>query len=146
MEDLGLIGVIGTVEIVSAPSDVVDYEDVPSLVKAVASGDCAAAGISEDAFTRYEDELTETVREGVRISVTSIPFPYDILMYPIEVQLGVRLSLNDALVEIAENAETSETMRSLLGQDELVSIEPGDLAALTEFMTSTGYDFAQMGN
>jgi ABC-type phosphate/phosphonate transport system substrate-binding protein len=134
------------IDLLSVPSDVVDYEDVPSLVKAVADGDCAAAGISEDAFTRYEDELTEVVREGIRISVTSIAFPYDILMYPIEVQLGVRLSLNDALVEIAEDAETSEILRTLLGQDELAEVEPNDLAALTEFMNSTGFDFAQMGN
>lgn len=127
-----------------APSEIVDYADVPTLIQAVADGDCAAAGISEDAFTEYE--IDDAVREEVQVALTTLPFPFDILMFPIEVDLGVRLELTEAFMQIAQDPATVELLRVLLNQETLLPAQPNDFIELTDFLGSTGLNLAQLGN
>ena len=103
-------------------------------------------GIAEASFEVYAEALGDEVREDIDFGLTTVPFPFAVLMYPLEIQLGVRIALNDALVEIANESATAETLKLLLGQDSLVRVGPDDFAELTAFMENTGLDFAQLGN
>jgi ABC-type phosphate/phosphonate transport system substrate-binding protein len=133
------------IDVLRDVQSVSDYRDVPALVKAVASGDCAGAGVSEDVFTQYADQLAD-VKDQVRVVDTTPSFPYDILLFPLEVQLGVRLTLTDTLMDIASNPDTAGSLRTLLGQDSLSRVQPDDFNDLQKFMSDTGLDFTQLGN
>lgn len=126
-----------------APSEIVDYPDVPALIGAVADGDCAAAGIAEDAFEQYQIE--DAVRENVRVALTTVPFPFAVLMFPIEVDLGVRLELTEAFMRVAEDETTAGTLRTLLLQDTLVAAQPSDFTDFLDYLNTAGLDLAQLG-
>jgi ABC-type phosphate/phosphonate transport system substrate-binding protein len=133
------------IDLLNDADAVVDHGDLDSLVAAVASGECAAAGIAEDALSALlEDD--EDLADQIEIVETTTPFPFAILLYPLEVQLGVRLDLNDVLIAISENEETEELLRAILGQDSLTRTTPDDFADLLAFMNETGLDLAQLGN
>ncbi len=127
--------------------EVVDYDDIETMLAAVAEGEeCAATGVSVsdlDAF--LEDD--ETLREGIRVAETTAAFPYGVLMVPLEVPLSVRLSMETGLLNMANASDDmAEVMRAFLGQDLLVAAAPDDFADLNTFMESTGLDFAQLGD
>lgn len=124
---------------------VTDYETIPELVGAVAEGDCDAAGIPANALEEFADEI-EDVAENVVVLDTSIEFPLAILVVPLQVPLGTRLSLNDSLEAIAENSSTAVRMRPLLGQNALFAVTTTDFITITDFIGSTGLDFSQLGN
>lgn len=123
---------------------VTDYPDVPALVKAVANADCDAAGVSEDMLSQYADQIAGD-KDNIRVVLTTPPFPYGILTYPFDLQLGVRLALNQAFLDIANDADTGAALKALLGQDSLVPVNPADYDELTAFLNSTGYNFVQLG-
>lgn len=128
---------------VSSFSSVTDYEDIVSLMTAVAEGDCDFAGISADEF----DKLTRSVQEDLRILAETPALPYGVLVYPIGLPLDRRLALADGLVQLALNRELSVTMAPFLGQDSLVRVESrDDFEDLADFLNDTGLDFAQLGN
>jgi ABC-type phosphate/phosphonate transport system substrate-binding protein len=122
-----------------------DYDSIPLLVKAVAAGDCDAAGLPTSALDDYADQIGDAKDKVTVISTTTV-FPFAILMLPIEVPLGARLTLTDALVKIAGDNAGAVTMRALLGQSALKTAATDDFVDLTNFMKSTGLDFAQLGN
>lgn len=124
---------------------VVDYETIPDMLEAVADGDCDAAAVSERQFENAERDIGEAA-ENIEVLETSVDFPYDILMYPLELPLGQRLALDDALRNIASDSEMASLMKSLLGQDDVVVINQDDLEDFTDFMETTGFDFAQIGS
>ncbi|MBI5669011.1 MAG: PhnD/SsuA/transferrin family substrate-binding protein [Chloroflexi bacterium] len=121
----------------NTPQEVVEQDDLPALVRAVGEGDCDAAGAPASAVN--EDD-------PVKVIETTIPFPYAVLMIPSEVPLGKRLALVDALTETAADRGDAITMRLLLAQDALVPASVDDFAELTDYLNSTGLDFAQLGN
>ena len=133
------------IDLLNDADAVVDHDDLDSLVAAVASGECAAAGIAEDALSALL-ENDEDLADQIEIVETTTPFPFAILLYPLEVQLGVRLDLNDVLIAISENEETEELLRAILGQDSLARTTPDDFEDLLAFMNETGLDLAQLGN
>jgi len=135
-----LVMIDNNIDPYTAPAEIVDYDDIPSLVQAVADGDCDASGISQSTYNALEDT------SGISIIETTIDFPYGIFMYPLEVELGVRLSLTKDMIEFADDLQVSRPLRLLLGQDAIVEVLPGDLDELDAFMIDTGFDFAQMGN
>lgn len=124
------------IDLLRAPETIVDYADIETLVQAVADGDCAVTGVSEDDYARFVDF------DGIRRLSTSITFPYGVFFYPLEVGLGVRLTLNDTLQVLAD----SRPLHLLLGQDNIITVVPDDFAELDQFMASAGLDFAQLGN
>lgn len=129
---------------VSALESVSDYDDIPALVRAVAEGDCDAAGIPESALTVYAGAIGDDA-DQVRSLLTTVPFPFDVLMLPVEVPLGKRLVLVDALEAIAGDPADAVTLRALLAQNALVPVTDDDFADLLEFINSTGLDFTQLG-
>jgi ABC-type phosphate/phosphonate transport system substrate-binding protein len=122
-----------------------DYPDIPKLVEAVAAGDCDAAGVPADVLDQFADDLGKTATQ-VKILDTSIEFPYAVLMVPVEVPLGTRLTLTNTLTKLASNSATAVKMRALLGQNALTAANTDDFKELADFMASTGLDFAQLGN
>jgi phosphonate transport system substrate-binding protein len=123
-----------------------DYEDIPTLVGAVASGDCEAAGIPADALEQYADQLGDLSEDIDVLVTTDTIFPYAVLMIPPDLQLGTRLSLNDALIALSEDSTTAVKMRALLGQNAVLPVGADDFDGLSDFIDSTQLDFAQLGN
>jgi ABC-type phosphate/phosphonate transport system substrate-binding protein len=123
---------------------ITDYETIPEMLEAVAEGDCDAAAVSARQYENAERDIGDAA-EQLQILETSVNFPYNILMYPLELPLGQRLALDDALLNMAANDETASLMQSLLGQDDLVRVEADDFEDFTDFMESTGFNFAQLG-
>jgi ABC-type phosphate/phosphonate transport system substrate-binding protein len=126
--------------------EITDYDDLPSLIQAVADGDCDAAGIPANALETYADDLGDAVEQVDVLTTTTVEFPYAVLVLPPEVPLGTRIALNDALVEMAADNTYAPKLRDLLGQNALLPAAVDDFAELETFMSSTGLDFAQLGN
>lgn len=125
---------------------VTDYEDIPAMIEAVAAGDCDAAGVAANVFDEYADVLGDAAESIDILTTTDTAFPYAVLMIPPDVQLGTRLTLNDALVVLAEDSATAVKMRALLGQNAIVPVTADDFNDLTTFVESTRLDFSQLGN
>ena len=121
-----------------------DYPNVPKLVQAVAAGNCDAAGIADNALKTFATDIG-SAGDQIKVLATSIPFPYDILVAPVEVPLGTRLSLVNTLKALAGKSDTAVKMRALLGQNALIPATVDDFKDLNDFMSSTGLNFAQLG-
>lgn len=121
-------------------SAVSDYPDEDALVAAVAEGTCAT-GIAEGDF----NQISGALRTDLTLVDSTPPLPYGVLMYPISLPLGERLRLTDGLLALTLDAEASAAMEPFLGQDGLARVDANDFNALTDFLTRTGLDFAQLG-
>jgi ABC-type phosphate/phosphonate transport system substrate-binding protein len=126
----------GGVDPVDGLGTITDYDDIDALAEAVADGDCEAAGLSEIAF----DDLGN-VSDDLDVIATTPDFPYGVLMYPLNLTLGERMRLRDALLSI-----DADVLRPVLSQDDLTAVDDGDFEELTSFLADTGLDFAQLGN
>lgn len=122
-----------------APDTVEDYADLDSLVDAVITGDCAGTGLSERAFNSLDNQ------EDLQIIAQSPLFPHGVLVYPLEIQLGVRLSLTDTFVALSETPETNRALQTLLGNVALQPVDTEMLITLENFMAETGYNLALLG-
>jgi ABC-type phosphate/phosphonate transport system substrate-binding protein len=130
-------------------SDLATVRDFPSmetLVAAVAEGTCDATGVPANVFEQYAEELAEIDQESIRVVQESSPLPYGLLMYPVELPLGERITLTDSLIEFSTDAQVGPALRTILGQDAIVPVEEGDLDAFIEFLEGTGLDFSLLGN
>ncbi|GAB4508850.1 MAG: hypothetical protein OHK0046_02520 [Anaerolineae bacterium] len=123
-----------------APAEIRDVATADALVAAVAEGECEVAALPEGAFS------SAPRADGVSTVTTTTPFPFGVLVYPLEVQLGVRLSLNENLIAIAADPAAGRPLRLLLGADALLPAAPDDFAEMTGFIAASGYDLAQLGN
>lgn len=121
---------------------IVDYDDLDQLVAAVESGECSATGASESVVLARTDEDGNT--PFLSLDPTA-PIPFGVLLYPIEVQLGARLSLTDGLIALAEDEATAPLLQPFLGQAALERFEPGQFEAFDLFIAELGLDFAQLG-
>ena len=119
-----------------------DYPDLEALVGAADSGDCAAIGMAASDF----EALDGSVRSNFQLLETTPPFPFAVLMYPASLPLGERLRLDEALLNMAIDPDAADKMEPLLGQDNLVRATPEDFDLLSDFLESTGLDFALLGN
>ncbi len=112
---------------------VVDYPDYNALIVAVESGECALAGVPS---TLDLSDAQVTLGE-----FTGDVFPLGMIFYSSDVQLGVRLALNDALA----NPNVFTSLRALLGADAITEITPQDLESLRAFVDRTGADLVTLG-
>ena len=128
------------IDLATAAAEIRDYANSGALLRAVASGDCAAAGFAREVYD------TLTVPEGVTVIAETVDMPYGVLMVPLEVGLGVRLALAEHLPALAVDAQDGRALHLLLGQTALVPVESDDLEELDAFMQSTGLNFAQLGD
>ena len=62
------------------------------------------------------------------------------------IEVGVRLSLNEHLVALAQDATDGWYLRLLLGYDSVAEVEPSVVEDVQRFVDDLGYDFAQLGN
>ena len=112
------------------------------IVDALVDAECALTGMERQVF----DSLDDAQQDELRIVEETVAFPYAVLMYPLEVQLGVRLSLNEHLIALAEDLDDGRTLRMLLGQATILPATQDDFAAVVAFMEATGYDLAVLGD
>jgi hypothetical protein len=120
------------------PLSVIDKADPRDLVSAIANNECAGGMLSAD-------QLATLDITGVTIGQRSITFPYGVVMYPLEVELGIQLRLNEVLPQMAQDPIAGRPLRLLIGQDALLPIRNADLADLNRFIDTTGYDLSQLG-
>jgi len=124
---------------------VVDYEDVDTLLEALVAGECAATGLSDvEVAERITDN--EELAQAVNIGEPTAPIPYAVMLYPIEVQLGARISLTEGLIDLADDEEFTELMRPFLGQDDIERFETSDFSDFNTYIDELGLDFSQLGN
>lgn len=112
---------------------VLEYPDYDALIAAVESGECALTGVPSTL-----DLSDAQVTPGPS---TGDVLPFGMIFYSSDVQLGVRLALNDALAE----AETFTQLSTLLSADTITAIAPQDLEPLRAFIDSTGADLVTLG-
>ena len=124
---------------------IVDYGSLRGLLMAAADGDCAGIGISNDAYERFQADLPE-VADAVVISNITPAFPYPVMLYPLEVELGVRLTLDELLVELADEDEAGSVLGWLLGQDVLLTADEEDFTGLLSYLQAFGLNLARLGN
>ncbi|PJF32637.1 MAG: hypothetical protein CUN52_00685 [Phototrophicales bacterium] len=120
------------------PLSVIDKAEPRDLVSAIANDECAGGMLSAD-------QLATLDITGVTIGQRSITFPYGVVMYPLEVELGIQLRLNEVLPQMAQDPIAGRPLRLLIGQDALLPIRNADLADLNRFIGTTGYDLSQLG-
>jgi hypothetical protein len=118
--------------------EVSDYPSNMALIEAVEAGDCAAAGISEDAYDALAGE------PDVGIANTSVAFPYGVLLYPVDVAPAERQNFNENLPQLAQDADASRPLRLLLGQAAFVPAEPARLESINAFLEANNVDLAQL--
>jgi ABC-type phosphate/phosphonate transport system substrate-binding protein len=114
---------------------IIDYEDVDTLVADVANGACDAAGIASSQLDADAD--VRTLQESVAI-------PYNVLVVPEQVPFGQRQQLVDTLVAMSEGAQP-ESLEVLLDQTALIPAEDNDFTSLRGFINRAGIDLAQAG-
>ena len=124
---------------------IVDYEDAESLVEAVAEGECTGAGLSGVVYNDIV-EGNDDLADNISVAFGSPPIPYAVLMYPVELQLGIRVSLTDGLKQLVDDESDSGLLRPFLGQDDLQSVELDDFAEYDAFLDEVGLDFSILGN
>jgi ABC-type phosphate/phosphonate transport system substrate-binding protein len=131
----------GGVDPVNNLEAVVDYRSRNELIQAVIDGDCDATGISEADF----DDLRDVQKDELSTVETTPELPFAVLIYPLSLPLGERIRLDNALLGMVLEADGGEAMEPLLGQTGLARVEAEDLEDLSAFLSSTGLDFAQLG-
>jgi ABC-type phosphate/phosphonate transport system substrate-binding protein len=114
---------------------IIDYQDMDTLVADVANGACDAAGI---AGSQLEAD------SGVRTLQESVAIPYRVLVVPEQVPFGQRQQLVDTLVAMSEGAQP-ESLEVLLDQTGLIPAEDNDFTSLRGFINRSGIDLAQAG-
>lgn len=117
---------------------VVDYDDNGDLLDAVSSGDCAMAGVSQQV-------VDAGLPDNVTIAQTTIPIPFNVLVYPTQAEGGVRQTLNDTLLAIASDPDSAEVLSPLLNQAALLPVSTENFADLQGLIASAGVDLADLG-
>ena len=124
---------------------VVDYDDPQAMVEAVASGECSGAGISSIVYNDIVDD-NEELSDDISVSFSSPAIPFAVLMYPVKMQLGIRVSLTEGLLRLVDDDDDSELLRPFLGQDNLQVVQLEDFAEYDAFLDDVGLDFTILGN
>lgn len=118
---------------INSASEIRNYEDYGALIDAVASGECAMAAVPTAAGLDLN---------GVAVGPsTGEVLPFGLLAYDADIELGVRLALNDALA----SPEVSALLLDLMGASRIEPLAEGDLDALRGFIATTGNDLITLG-
>jgi hypothetical protein len=125
-------------------ADVKEYADNDALVAALASGECAAIGMSETQWEDYLDADSE-LESNISVVTTSAPFPHMIMVFPFAADLQVINELTGLLLQLdiasgrsgleAEEEATAESTAESTPEAEgtaspEISIEDSDMTAL----------------
>lgn len=121
--------------------EIVDYPDRDALLTALANGDCAMASLEAREFAALPPN--NRIAAG---AITTANLPFSVLTYPLDIELGVRLALNDAFSDMAGDPDiASQVLFPLLGQDALNPVTPEDFAPLQAFIAASGVDLVALG-
>jgi len=118
--------------------NITDYDDTEALLQAVADRDCDAAGIASADLTAFDGDVRELPQNAT--------MPHAILMMPPSLPLGSREALKDALIALAENADSAALLQPLLAQTRIVRVTEIDLEGWDAFIAATGLNLATIGN
>lgn len=124
-----------SIDIGVGASEIIDNNSVEAMLENLSDENCAFAGV----------QAGTPLPEGVTVSQTTPEVPFGVLVYGLDVQLGVRLSLNEKLVEMAEDEDIAEVMRPFLMQDAIMPVEENTFGSWLSFLNSTGLDLSQLG-
>jgi len=124
---------------------VVEYDDTDELIEAVASGECTGAGLSGVVYGEMADD-DETLSEQISVAYGSPPIPFAVLMYPVEIQLGIRVALNEGLQALVDDESANELLKPFLGQDTLELVDRDDFEEYEAFLDEVGLDFSILGD
>jgi hypothetical protein len=80
-------------------TDVVEYPDKEAMVAALASGECAAMGMSESEWNEYLDS-DSTLADTTAIVATSADFPHQIMVFPFAADLEVINEITGLLLQL----------------------------------------------
>ncbi|MCC6612166.1 MAG: PhnD/SsuA/transferrin family substrate-binding protein [Anaerolineae bacterium] len=116
-----------------------DYDDIASLLAAVASGDCDAAAIPQSALDEDESAASNLT------TLASVDVVRAVLVYPQEVNLTTRDRMNQALTTIAIGVDSAEALQTLIGSGSLRPAEASDFESLDELLSQAGIDLEQFG-
>ncbi|HEX2618896.1 MAG TPA: PhnD/SsuA/transferrin family substrate-binding protein [Phototrophicaceae bacterium] len=125
-------------DLISDNITVVDYDSTGAILQAINTGDCAMAGVSQAV-------VDAGLPENVVVAQTTVQFPFGILIYPPEIESGVRRTLNETLLAMAVEPESSAILKPLLNQLTLLPAVPDDITNVENFIASTGLNLAQLG-
>lgn len=122
-----------------------DYVEPADLVKAVSTSECDAAAIPD---SLVKELLTDdkTIAAKVSTLISSVEFPYSVMVASSDVPLTVLASLNDELIAISQDKALKSSLGKLLDQSGFVQVTVDDLQPLLDFASSTKQDFAQLGS
>jgi ABC-type phosphate/phosphonate transport system substrate-binding protein len=126
------------VDLTAGDVTIVEYDENGTMLEAVAAGDCTMAGVSQSV-------VDEGLPEGVQVAQTSVNFPFEVLVYPLEMDSGTRQTINNALLEISDDRQTAPLLTPLFGRAALLPASSEDFNELNDFLASTGLDFGQLG-
>ena len=128
---------------------VLDVADYDAIASGIYNGDCQAGAVPYRTFpNRLGSELRalDDLRDKMAVVESSPEIPYGVMVYPQTVPLNVRIPLTDVFFQIAANSEQAGvSWTPILAQDSLLRVQPDDFAALRDFMSATGLDFAALG-
>ena len=127
------------------PKVIKDYAENSDLVAAVASSQCDAVAIP-DSLVKSLVTDDKTVSSKVSTLVSSVEFPYSILVASSDIPLVAITALNDELISLSKDRQLKSNLSQLLDQTTLVPVKPEDLQPLLDFGATTGQNFAQLGN
>lgn len=131
----------GGVDVISEVGQIVDYEDTALLLEAVAAGDCDVAGVPQSAM----NDARRAVRDRLVTLGESPAMPFSILMYPVEMPLGLRTALDEAMTALSADPEAADALDDLLRLERLAPVEASDLAPVRAFVADAGLDLAALG-
>ena len=124
---------------------IIDFDNEEGLVKAVAEGECTGAGLSTVVYNDIIEDNDE-LAESINLAFESPPIPHAVLMYPVEMQLGIRVSLTEGVEQLADDDSDSELLSLFLGQDDLQRFIIDEFAEYNAFLEEVGLDFSILGN
>lgn len=133
------------VDPVSDIKTIKDYSDSVKLVKAVSTSECDAAAIPLDDLKALVSD-DSTIAAKVSALVSSVDFPYHVMVASSDIPLSVLNSVNTELIAIAKNSDLKPVLAQLLDQTVLLPVGVEDLRPLAEFAASTKLDFSELGS
>lgn len=125
----------------SSLKEVRDYDDLDSLIAALADGDCDAAGMN---IADFEERANASARSATGIIARSPEIPYFIMILPSYLPLGQASGLIDAFMTIGNGAR-SDLLRPIIQQDQLARVDDPDFARLRTFFSQARLDLSELG-
>ncbi len=127
------------------PKTIKDYTEPADLVSAVASSQCDMAAISDASVGELVTD-DKAVSAKVSTLISSVVFPYTVLVASSDIPLGALTALNDEWVSLSKDRQLKTNVSQLLGQTALVPAKIEDLQPFLDFAASTKHNFTQLGN